>query len=125
MTTASNAQVHSTGNKVSYIRTAIEKSANSELSSDSKAPIARWLCNVSESVKLSKDVANGLNVCGRGKLSQYELMVKLLKAETCDVIYFDCQLSASQIGILKMLQVFSNTELVHSRLAMQFERAMG
>lgn len=85
----------------------------------------RWLCNVSEAVKLSKHVKNGLNISGRGTFSQYELMVQLLKAETCDVIYFDCHLSASQIGILKMLQVFSNTELVHSRLAMQFDRATG
>lgn len=85
----------------------------------------RWLCNVSEGVKLSKSVKYGLNIDSRGKLTQYELMVKLLKTETCDVIYFDCHLSASQIGILKMLQVFSNTELVHARLAMQFERAMG
>lgn len=84
-----------------------------------------WLCNVSEGVKLSKNVANGLNIDCRGKLSQYELMVKLLKAETCDVIYFDCHLSHSQIGILKMLQVFSSTELVHARLAMQFDKAMG
>jgi len=85
----------------------------------------RWLCNVASTVKLSKHVERGLNIDSLGKYSQYELMVKLLKAETCDVIYFDCQLSASQIGILKMLQVFSRTELVHARLAMQFDRAMG
>lgn len=85
----------------------------------------RWLCSVAEGVKLSKDVKNGINIDSREIKSQYELMVKLLKAETCDVIYFDCQLSASQIGILKMLQVFSNTELVHARLAMQFDRAAG
>lgn len=85
----------------------------------------RWLCNVASGVKLNKHVKYGLNVDSRGNVSQYELMVKLLKAETCDVIYFDCQLNHSQIGILKMLQVFSNTELVHARLAMQFDRAMG
>jgi hypothetical protein len=98
---------------------------NLSVTSDSKATKKRWLCNVSASVKLSKTVENGLNISSRGKLTQYELMVKLLKAETCDVIYFDCQLRPSQIGILKMLQVFSNTEIVHSRLSMQFNRAMG
>lgn len=98
-----------------------DKAVNSPVKNATK----RWLCSVSSGVKLSKYVKNGINIDSRGRLSQYELMVKLLKAETCDVIYFDCQLSASQIGILKMLQVFSNTELVHARLAMQFDRAMG
>nr|WP_136252272.1 hypothetical protein [Ningiella ruwaisensis] len=84
---------------------------------------ARWICNVSEHVKLAKGVERAINISGKGKFSQYELMVKLLKAETCDVIYFDCQLSAQQIGILKMLQVFSKTELKNARLAMQFSKA--
>jgi len=82
----------------------------------------RWLCNVSEGVKLTKGLKNGLNVATNANFTQYDLMVKLLKAETCDVIYFDCHLSPNQIGILKMLQVFSNTKLVHARLAMQFDR---
>ncbi|MFC4699283.1 hypothetical protein ACFO4O_03810 [Glaciecola siphonariae] len=99
--------------------------ANVSPITEAKSKKKRWLCNVSEGLRLSKNVENGLNIDSSGKYSQYELMVKLLKAETCDVIYFNCSLSASQIGILKMLQVFSNTELVHSRLAMQFDRAIG
>jgi hypothetical protein len=83
----------------------------------------RWLCNVATHVKLSNKVENGINVSAKGKYSQYELIVKLLKAETCDVIYFDCRFSAAQIAILKMLQLFSNTEIVHARLAMQFNQA--
>jgi hypothetical protein len=83
----------------------------------------RWLCSVAENVKLSANVDRGINISGNGKYSQYELVVKLLKAETCDVIYFDCRFSSAQIGILKMLQLFSSTELVHARLAMQFDQA--
>ena len=83
---------------------------------------SRWLCSVAESVKFQKNVARALSVRADASNSQYDLMVKLLKAETCDVIYFDCHLSASQIAILKMLQMFSKTELVHARLAMQFSK---
>lgn len=90
---------------------------------DAGARKKRWLCNVAQHVKLANTVENGINVSGKGKYSQYELIVKLLKAETCDVIYFDCRFSAAQIAILKMLQLFSNTELVHARLAMQFNQA--
>ncbi|MBT1449562.1 hypothetical protein KJ365_01600 [Glaciecola sp. XM2] len=93
---------------------------------DAKTTKKRWLCCVAEHVKFAKTVDGGLNVRPSKTLSQYELMVKLLKAETCDVIYFDCHLSAAQIGILKMLQMFSGTQLVHARLAMQFDQvAMG
>jgi hypothetical protein len=90
---------------------------------DASTSKKRWLCSVAEHVKLSNTVENGINVSGKGKYSQYELIVKLLKAETCDVIYFDCRFSTAQIAILKMLQLFSNTELVHARLAMQFNQA--
>ncbi len=122
-------------NTINYASSSVKDSSKATIGTSTKISFIqanktvsakkRWLCNVSEAVKLSKHVKNALNIEGRGKFSQYELMVKLLKAETCDVIYFDCHLSANQIGILKMLQVFSNTELVHSRLAMQFDRATG
>jgi len=68
---------------------------------DAGAIKKRWLCNVAQHVKLANTVESGINVSGKGKYSQYELIVKLLKAETCDVIYFDCRYFKNAATVLK------------------------
>ncbi|WP_395343443.1 hypothetical protein PN836_003410 [Ningiella sp. W23] len=105
-----------------YDFTEIPRSNVSNINLNSSSNKKRWIANVSQSVRISKGTERAINIKHSDKFSQYELIVQLLKAENCDVIYFDCQLSSSQIGIIKMLQMFSNTELVHARLAMQFSR---
>ncbi|MGQ8363769.1 hypothetical protein [Glaciecola sp. 1036] len=82
-----------------------------------------WWCNLSESIKLTTQYPYLLKV-KRRNLSQYATICALLKQGTCDKIFFDCDLDNQQAEFLGKLQKQSGTQLIHAKLAMQFNRAI-
>ncbi|WP_284216224.1 hypothetical protein [Agaribacter marinus] len=84
---------------------------------------AGWWCNLADNLNLAVQHPYILSIKKRAH-SQYALICGLLKAGTCEKIFFDCDLSQAQAEYLGKLQRTSGTELIHARLAAQFGKEM-
>ncbi|MFC3121608.1 hypothetical protein [Agaribacter flavus] len=82
-----------------------------------------WWCNLADRLNLAVKHPYVISIKKR-RFSQYSLICALLKAGTCEKIFFDCDLSQAQAEYLGKLQRHSRTELIHARLAEQFSMEM-
>jgi len=85
-----------------------------------KARKKGWICNLSHNYVFSQQHHEFLQIQATGTHSQFTLMCKLLKAETCRIIYFDDKLTAEQLLKLRKIQQFSQTEIIHAKVAFMF-----
>ncbi len=79
-----------------------------------------WICNVSERFSIVNAKQNHLQIKTNEKHSQFDLITKLLLANTCHVIYFDAQFTPKQLNTIRMLQSQSRTELFNAKMAYLF-----
>lgn len=82
----------------------------------------KWICNVSKDYMFAHSSADYLQIKTSSKHSQFELICRLLDADTCRVIYFDENLSHSQLGLLRERLIHSNTELLNAKVAYLFAK---
>lgn len=78
-----------------------------------------WVFNLSKHYRFAKSAARQLQVCTNKK--QFEYICRLLKANTCEVIYFDEDFSFEQTQTIRELQKNSTTQLHSAKLAYMFE----
>lgn len=82
-----------------------------------------WKFNVSKYYKFAKPSKLQLQVATEQQ-KQFETICKLLKANNCEVIYFDEQFDQEQTRRLRELQKTSNTQLHNAKLAFLFEDSL-
>ena len=82
----------------------------------------RWTCSVSKGFRFAKRKADNLQIIPSQKHSQFYLVCKLLKANTCDVIYFDEQFTQTQLATLRVLQTQTQTTLINAKQAFMFNQ---
>ncbi|MDT0594323.1 hypothetical protein [Glaciecola petra] len=78
-----------------------------------------WVFNLSKHYRFAKADARQLQVNSNNK--QFEYICRLLKANTCEVIYFDEDFSFEQTQIIRKLQKSTGTQLHSAKLAYLFE----
>jgi hypothetical protein len=76
-----------------------------------------WICNLSARYVFSQPRHDYLQIQPSEKHSQFELICSLLKANTCRVIYFDDQLTNSQLALIRERHISSKTQLIHAKVA--------
>jgi hypothetical protein len=54
--------------------------------------------------------------------TQFDLICRLLEANTCRVIYFDDQLTQDQLSLLRERRISNKTELLHAKVAHLFAK---
>lgn len=81
-----------------------------------------WICNISKQYVFSQQHHEYLQIKSSCQHSQFDLICKLLEANTCRVIYFDEQLSPEQLTHLRNTHYASRAELIHAKLAFLFAK---
>ncbi|MGB3725954.1 MAG: hypothetical protein WA981_09340 [Glaciecola sp.] len=79
-----------------------------------------WLCNISKHYRFSDSNKRYLTVQSTSKHNQFDILCKLLTANTCDTIYIDEPLTTAQLATVRVLQGVSNTKILHARLSQLF-----
>lgn len=79
-----------------------------------------WICNLSQQFIFSQQHHEYLQIQTTEKFSQFTLICKLLEADTCRIIYFDDQLTPTELAELRKMQHGSQTELLHAKVAYMF-----
>ena len=73
-----------------------------------------WWCNLCSDFKLRSSHPHQM-VVKQNKTSQFDIMVKLIKNQNCEVIFYDCELSQKQSAYLNNLVKSKNIRLVNAR----------
>ena len=94
------------------------KSENIESKVANKS-LTAWQFNLSKHYRFTKSSSTQLQVSPGKK--QFEYICKLLRANTCEVIYFDERFTKEQTQTIRTLQKNSNTQLHNAKLAYLFE----
>lgn len=95
------------------------KSINSIASSKHLSSNSAWVFNLSKHYRFAKAATRQLQVSTNKK--QFEYICTLLRANNCDVIYFDEDFSFEQTQTIRKLQKESKTQLHSAKLAYLFE----
>ena len=83
-----------------------------------------WTCNLSKRYAFSQHRKEQLNIKTNEQYTQFDIMCRLLKANTCSVIYFDEQLSDSQLTYIREHHSNTRTELLHAKIAFMFSKTI-
>ncbi|MFT6267602.1 MAG: hypothetical protein ACJAVV_000400 [Alphaproteobacteria bacterium] len=81
-----------------------------------------WICNLSEHYVFSQQHHEYLQIQPSKQHTQFNLICRLLEADTCRVIYFDDQLTKGQLALLRDRHIGSRTELLHAKVAHLFAK---
>ncbi|GEM_PF-6948893 len=73
-----------------------------------------WWCNLCNNYKLSSIHPHQIVVKQNNK-SQFEIMVKLIENENCEVIFYDCDLTKQQSLYLENLTKNKTVRLVNAK----------
>ena len=87
-----------------------------------KQGIKGWICNISKRYVFSQHHHEYLQIEAKSNHSQFNIICKLLDANTCSVIYFDEQLTPQQLAFIRQHHSHSRTELLHAKVAFMFAK---
>jgi hypothetical protein len=81
-----------------------------------------WVCNLSRNYVFSQQHHEYLQIQPSETYTQFDLICRLIDADTCRVIYFDEQLTQVQLSLLRQRLICSKTEILHAKVAFMFSK---